>query len=149
MEIQKIMSGKGKVQILCAGFRFQKNRGPQGPLDTTYFTCTEPDCKATLNTTGKLEGKLTLKKHNIEQHNHRADESKNIVAASLSEFRERVKSNPECKPKSVFDEITTNALESVSTPNKFDLAKKLPTYKQGKHKQFLFLSMDIIFANNN
>ena len=110
----------------------QWNRGPQGPLKTTYFDCVEKGCKARLATVGDLNGDLTLKYHRSDQHTHNADPSKNIVSASLHEFRDRVKSNPDCSAKQIFEEISTNALESVSSPNKLDLAAKLPTYRNGK-----------------
>ena len=110
----------------------QWNRGPQGPLKTTYFDCVEKGCKARLATVGDLDGDLTLKYHRSDQHTHSADASKNIVSASLHEFRDRVKSNPECSAKQIFEEISTNALEGVSSPNKLDLAAKLPTFRNGK-----------------
>ena len=135
MEFQRIISGKNKVQILHDGYRMQINRGPQGPLKTTYFSCVMPNCKATLATIGELHGDLSLKYHRKEQHTHPPDVSKNIVSASLSEFREKVKANPDCSAKTVFEEVTTNALESVDTPNKHDLAQKMPTYRTGKHMQ--------------
>ena len=135
MDFQKIISGKNKVQILHNGFRMQINRGPFGPQDTTYFSCVERECKATLATLGQLDGDLTLKYHREERHTHPPDVSKNIVSATLSEFRGKVKSNPDCSAKTVFEELTTNALESISTPNKFDLAQKLPTYRTGKCMQ--------------
>ena len=76
MEFQKILSGKEKVQILHLGFRLKRNKGPQGPNQTTYFKCVEKTCKATLATLGDLDGELSLKFHRHEQHNHRADVSK-------------------------------------------------------------------------
>ena len=94
MDFKKIISGKGKIQILDRGFRLQRNKGPIGPLKTTYFDCVELHCKATLATTGVLDGDLSLKYHRLEQHTHRPDHSANIVSSSLSEFRETVKSNP-------------------------------------------------------
>ena len=132
MEFQKIISGKNKTQILHNGFRMQINRGPLGPQNTTYFSCVERQCKATLATLGDLDGELTLKYHREDKHTHSPDVSKNIVSASLSEFRGKVKANPDCSAKALFEEITTNVLESVATPNKFDLAQKLPTYRTGK-----------------
>ena len=137
MEFKKIISGRNKVQILHQGFRMQRNQGPRGPHNLTYFNCTEPNCKAKLTTEGLLDGELKLKYHHVDQHTHPPDPSEMIVKASLSEFRARVKSNPECSAKNVFDEIANEALDSVSTPNKLDLAKKLPTYRTGKHKQLI------------
>ena len=134
MDFQKILSGKNKVQILHQGYRLQWNRGPQGPLDTTYFRCVVPRCNAMLATTGNLEGELCFKYHRIEHHTHPPDASANIVSSSLSNFRQTVKKNPDCSAKSVFEEITTNALDSVETPNKLDLARKLPTYRSGKSR---------------
>ena len=132
MEFQKILSGKEKVQILHLGFRMKWNKGPQGPNHTTYFKCVEKSCKATLATLGDLNGELSLKFHHHEQHNHRADVSKNIVSATLHEFRGEVKSNPDRPVKQLFEDISTKALSSVSgTPNKLDLAKKLPTFRKG------------------
>ena len=94
MDFKKIISGKNKVQILDQGYRLQRNKGPLGPLKTTYFDCVEKQCKATLATTGDLDSDLSLKYHRLEQHNHRPDNSANIVSSSLSEFRETVRSNP-------------------------------------------------------
>ena len=135
MDFQKIVSGKNKIQTLHHGFRMQINRGPLRPHKTTYFSCVEQNCKANLATLGELEGELTLKYHREEKHTHPPDVSKNLVSASLSEFRGKVKANPDCSAKTVFEEITTNVLESVSTPNKFDLAQKLPKYRTGKCMQ--------------
>ena len=132
MEFQKILSGKEKVQILHLGFRMKWNKGPQGPNYTTYFKCVEKSCKATLATLGELSGELSLKFHHHEQHNHRADVSKNIVSATLHEFRGEVKSNPDRPVKQLLEDISTKVTSSVSgTPSKLDLAKKLPTFKKG------------------
>ena len=95
MEFKKILSGKSKAQILHLGFRFQWNRGPQGPARTTYFSCVEKNCKATLATTGELEGDLNLKYHRRHQHTHRPDPSANIVAETMSTFRKEVEAKPE------------------------------------------------------
>ena len=65
-------------------------------------------------------------------HNHRADISQNIVSAALHEFRDEVKTNPDRPIKQLFEEISTKALDSVEgTPNKLDLAKKMPVYRKG------------------
>ena len=138
MEFQKIISGRNKVQILHQGFRMQRNRGPQGPLKTTYFNCTTKDCRATLSTLGDLDGDLTLNYHRVEKHNHMPDISANIVSSSLHKFRDHVRSNPDCSAKTVFEEITTAALDSVETPNKLDLAKKIPVYRAGKTQTMRF-----------
>ena len=58
MEFKKIISGRNKVQILDQGFRMQRNQGPRGPHNLTYFNCTEPNCKAKLTTEGLLDGEL-------------------------------------------------------------------------------------------
>ena len=81
MEFQKILSGKQKPQIIHAGYRLQWNRGTQGPIKTTYFSCTTKSCKATLATVGDLEGDLALKYHKIENHTHQPDANANIVAS--------------------------------------------------------------------
>ena len=96
MNFKKIISGQNKVQILDRGFRMQRNKGPTGPLQTTYYDCVErcKGCKATLATMGDLDGDLSLKYHRIDQHNHRPDHSANIVSSSLADFRQTVKSNP-------------------------------------------------------
>ena len=132
MDFQKIKSGKEKTQILHAGYCMAWNRGPQGPNQTTYFTCVAKGCRATLATLGDLEGDLTLKYHRLHAHNHRADASANIVSATLHEFRDEMNANPEQVAKQLFEEVTQKALDSVAaTPEKFDLAKKLPTFRSG------------------
>ena len=114
------------------GFRIKWNKGPKGPNQTTYFKCVEKSCKATLATLGDLNGELTLKFHRHEQHNHRADISQNIVSATLHEFRGEAKLNPDRPIKQLFEDISTKALSEVKgTPNKLDLAKKLPTFRKG------------------
>ena len=96
MEFKAILSGKEKIQILDRGFRLKHNKGPQGPLKTSYFTCVFPGCKARAATTGELRiDGLTLKYHHVEQHSHHADESKNVVAEKLYEFRQEAKENPD------------------------------------------------------
>ena len=133
MEFKKILSGKGKYQILDLGYRFQWNKGPQGPNDIAYFTCTEKGCKATLSTYGRLDGDLTLKKHKVELHNHRPDAAENIVSETMHKYRNQIDENPEVSAKQLFDDLANQALESVSgTPNKLDLAKKLPTYRKAR-----------------
>lgn len=132
MEFKKITSGKDKPQILHLGFRIKWNQGPKGPLNTTYFKCVKKDCKATLATCGDLNGDLTLKFHKDNLHNHRADVSANIVSETMHEFRQEIVANPERSAKMLFEEISSKALDSaVGTPNKLDLAKKLPTYRNG------------------
>ena len=70
--------------------------------------------------------------HRIENHTPSPDFSANIVSSSLVKFRDTVKTNPECSAKTVFEEITTAALEAVDSPNKLDLARKMPTYRTVK-----------------
>ena len=109
------------------------NRGPQGPHDRSYFKCIDKKCPAKLSTLGPLDGELTLSYHHHEDHNHRADISSNIVAETMSEFRQEISSNPDVKAKRLFEELATRALELVEgTPSKLDVAKKLPTYRSGK-----------------
>ena len=134
MEFRMIKSGKNKTQILHKGYRLQWNKGPTGSFATTYFRCVVPGCNAMLATTG--EGDLALKYHREEQHTHLPDISANIVSASLYEFRDTVKKNPDCSAKTVFEDITTGALESVDTPKKLDLARKLPTYRSVKDQGY-------------
>ena len=136
MELQKICSGKDKVQVLHLGYRMIWNKGPGGPDDTTYFKCHRRDCKARLATTGLLSGELTLKWHKDTLHIHPPDHSANIVSASLYKFRTQVKQNPEVSAKSVFEQIATDALEYVETPKKLDLATKLPTYRTIKDQGY-------------
>ena len=114
MEFQKILSGKNKTQILHLGFRMFWNKGPQGPNDTTYFSCVEKGCKATMATLGNLEGDLTLKYHRHQMHNHRADVSSNIVSATLHEFRGEMDKNPDRPAQQLFEDVTMKAMESVS-----------------------------------
>ena len=110
----------------------QWNHGPKGPLKTTYFTCVEKSCKATLATLGHLDSDLTLKYHRIEQHNHRADNSSMVVSKTLHHFRDDMKKNPDQPVKQLFENLTTQALDAMeSTPQKLDLAKKLPSFRQG------------------
>ena len=133
MEIRTILSGKNKTQILHRGFRFQWNRGPQGPHKTTYFSCVERTCKATLATTGELDGELTLKYHRYEQHVHRPDPSSNLVAETMSTYRQEIDKNPEVSAKQLFEDLSSKALETAQdTPNKLDIARKLPTFRKGK-----------------
>ena len=134
MDFQLIKSGKDKPQIIHDGYRMMFNKGPQGSNNTRYFICTKrytDNCKATLGTTGDLDGSIALKFHKKE-HNHERDVPANIVSSSLHQFREAVKNNPDCSAKTVFKDITTEALDSVSTPDKLNLAKKLPVYRSGK-----------------
>ena len=132
MEFEKIISGKNKVQIIDKGFRMQWNNGPKGPLKTTYFSCVEKGCKATLATMGDLDSDLTLKYHRLEQHNHRSDNATMLVSKTLHHFRDDMKTNPDQPVKQLFENLTTQALDSMdNTPQKLDLAKKLPNFRQG------------------
>ena len=132
MAFKIITSAKNAKHVLIDGYRMKWNRGPQGPMDTTYFFCAEKSCKATLALVGDLEGDPEVKYHRIDKHNHPPDNSANIVSATLSEFRSTVSENPDCAAKTLFEDLKTAALDSVETPNKLDLAKKLPTYRTGK-----------------
>ena len=92
MEFKPIISGRDSIQILDKGFRLKHNKGPQGPLKTSYFTCVVRGCKARAATLGDLNiSDLSLKFHHVEQHTHHADVSKNIVAEKLYQFREKAK----------------------------------------------------------
>ena len=132
MEFQKIISGKNKTQIIHRGFRMNWNRGPQGPLLSTYFTCVAKGCKATLATSGELDSDLALKYHRLEQHNHAADVSSMIVSSTLHKFRSEMKTNPDQPVKQLFETLTTKALDEIDdTPKKLDLAKKFPVFRSG------------------
>ena len=123
MDFQKILSGKEKVQILHLGYHMKWNKGPQRPHQTTYFKCVEKGCKVTMATLGALEGELTLKFHHYE----------------VLTFRDEVKTNPDRPIKQLFEEISTKALDSVEgTPNKLDLAKKMPVYRKGMFQSLIF-----------
>ena len=136
MDFKKINSSKNKPQILHKGFRMQWNQGPKGPFKTTYFKCVNKTCNATLATTGDLDGELSLKFHNIELHNHRADVSANIVSETMHQYRQNLVSNPESSAKMLFEDVSNKALESVDgTPQKLAVAKKLPTYRNGKYQK--------------
>ena len=136
MDFKLILSGKNKPQVLHLGFRFQWNKGPKGPNKTSYFTCVNKNCKATLATTGDLDGDVTLKFHRNTSHNHRADVSANIVSETMHEFRQDVDKNPDQPAKKLFEEKSSKALDSVDgTPNKLDLAKKLPPYRNGNERE--------------
>ena len=105
MDLQIIRSGKEKPQVLHDGYRMMFNKGPQGPLISTYFICTKRytnDCKATLATVGDLDGRATLKYHRVEQHNHPRDVSANIVSSSLYKWRKNVKANLDCDHIAIF-----------------------------------------------
>ena len=132
MDFQKIQSGKEKTQILHLGFRLMWNKGPQGPNKTSYFKCVDKSCKATMATLGDLNGDLSLKWHHHHVHNHRADVTQNVVSSTLNDFREEMNKNPDRAAKQLFEEVINSAMDTaVSTPDKLNLAKKLPTFRQG------------------
>ena len=152
MDFKLILSGKNKPQILHLGFRFQWNKGPKGPNQTTYFKCVNKTCKATLATTGDIEGELALKFHNNTAHNHQADVSLNIVAETMHEYRQDLDKNPDQSAKKLFEDRSTKALDSVDgTPNKLDLAKKFPIYRNGNEgeitKKYTFIRTWFILAS--
>ena len=135
MEFKVIFSGKEKPQVLDRGFRLKLNKGPQGPLKTSYFTCVEKGCKARAATLGELTD-LSLKYHHTEQHNHIADTSKNIVAETMYEFRENAKQNPDKTAKAVFEKLSVEAMNSVPTPDKANLAAHLPKFNSVKDQHY-------------
>ena len=76
---------------------------------------------------------MTLKYHRYEQHVHRPDPSSNLVAETMSNYRQEIEKNPEASAKQLFEELSTKALETAQdTPNKLDIARKLPTFRKGK-----------------
>ena len=103
MAFEMITSGRNKKQILIDGFRMKWNKGPKGPLPTTYFLCMEKGCTATLALTGDIDGDPQVKFHRIDNHNHRPDYAANMVSATLSIFRENIKANPDCAAKVEFE----------------------------------------------
>lgn len=137
MDFKPIISGRSKIQILDKGFRLKLNKGPKGPMNTSYFTCVESGCKAKAATIGELtlEG-LSLKFHRVEQHNHHSDVSKNIVADKLHEFRQRAIKNPDKTAKSVYDQLAAEAINSVGTPDKPHLASRLPKFRSVKDQHY-------------
>ena len=137
MEFKPIISGRDSIQILDKGFRLKHNKGPQGPLKTSYFTCVVRGCKARAATLGDLNiSDLSLKFHHVEQHTHHADVSKNIVAEKLYQFREKAKENPDRTAKSVYDELAAEAMNSVATPDKNKLAVELPKFHTIKDQHY-------------
>ena len=137
MEFKAILSGKDKIQILDKGFRLKCNKPPKGPLKTSYFTCVTPGCSAKAATLGDLNvADISLKYHRVEQHNHPADISKNIVAEKLHEFRENAKVNPDKTAKSVYERLTSEAINSVETPDKQQLAAALPKFHVVKDQHY-------------
>ena len=137
MEFTPIITGRDAIQILDQGFRLKHNKGPQGPFNTSYFTCVERGCKAKAATTGEytVDG-LTLKYHRIEQHNHRASVEKNIVSEKMHQFRENATANPDKTAKSVYERLAAEAMNSVSTPDKPQLAVQLPKFKSIKDQHY-------------
>ena len=83
-------------------------------------------------TLGDLNGDLSLKWHHHHVHNHRADVTQNVVSSTLNDFREEMNKNPDRAAKQLFEEVINSAMDTaVSTPDKLNLAKKLPTFRQG------------------
>ena len=107
----------------------------------SYFICVEKNCKARLATEGDIHGpmeNLKLKYHRIENHTHRSDASANIVSETMSTIRQEASKNPDRPAKQLFEEMTTKAMQSVSsTPEKLDLAKKLPTFRNARGQIYL------------
>ena len=137
MEFTPILSGRDKVQILDKGFRLKHNKGPQGPLKTSYFTCVEPRCKARAATIGDLTlTDLTLKYHHIEQHTHHADKTKNVVSEKLFQFRKNAKEQPDKTAKAVYQKLVADAINSVDTPEKSELASKMPKFHAVKDQHY-------------
>ena len=137
MEFKAILSGKDKIQILDKGFRLKCNQLPKGPLKTSYFTCVTPGCKAKAATLGDLNvADLSLKYHRVDQHNHPADVSKNIVAEKLHQFRDNAKNNPDKTAKSVYERLTSEAFNSVASPDKQELAAALPKFHNVKDQHY-------------
>ena len=137
MEFTPILSGKEKIQILHRGFRLKHNKGPQGPSKTFYFTCVIAGCKARAATLGDLTlTDLSLKYHHVEQHNHHADVSKNIVSEKLFQFRANAKQNPDKTAKAVYEQLAAEAINSVDTPEKAKVAAELPKFHAVKDQHY-------------
>ena len=138
MEFQKIFSGKGVPQILHLGYRLKHNTRRKGQRkgEINYFDCVNRDCYATLGTLGDADGDLTLSFHKHDQHNHAPNVAANIVAATLSEFRETLRLNPNLQNRQLFEEIRSKAIDSVDESFRKDLETKMPAFntisKQGQ-----------------
>ena len=106
-------------------------------MKTSYFTCVVSGCNARAATLGDLNlTDLSLKYHHIEQHTHPSDPAKNIVSEKLYEFRKNAKQNPDKTAKSVFDKLVSEAINSVDSPNKADLAGKMPKFQNVKDQHY-------------
>jgi hypothetical protein len=108
MDFKIIKSGKEKPQLIVDGYRLRLNKGPQGPLRSSYFKCVK--CKATAAAQGPLEpGEFVLKFHHKEKH------TCVLVAEKLAEFRAKARECPDKAVKVVFEEIATEVLNDAST----------------------------------
>ena len=137
MDLKLIKSGREKIQILHHGFRLKRDKGPKGPNKTTYWACVVVGCKGRAATSGELTlDDLSLKYHHLEQHNHHADEAQNLVSEKLYEFREQAKTNPDKTAKSVYEKIVRETMNSVDTPEKANLAAKLPKFYSIKDQHY-------------
>ena len=137
MDFQVILSGKEKIQILHRGFRLRLQKGPVGPKNSSYYVCVERGCKARAGAVGELtKENLSLTYHHVEQHNHHADESKNVVAEKLYLFRKEAKEKPDKTAKSIYEKLVSEAINAVSTPDKNALAVQLPKFEKVKDQHY-------------
>ena len=137
MDLKLIKSGREKIQILHHGFRLKRDKGPKGPHKTTYWACVVVGCKGRAATSGDLTlDDLSLKYHHVEHHNHHGDEAQNLVSEKLYEFREQAKTNPDKTAKSVYEKIVRETMNSVDTPEKANLAAKIPKFYSIKDQHY-------------
>ena len=120
MDVKAIISGHNCIQLLIDGYRYTRNKDPQGPNAISYFACVNRGCKGTAATVGEISvDNINLKYHNLpnRQHNHPPDEGKNLNAEVLHKFRAAAKSNPDQQPKALHERITVDAPNSVPSPD--------------------------------
>ena len=128
MAAKVIISGKKKIQLIIDGYRYYKVNGPRGNKDTCNFRCVIETCKSTAVTTGPIsEEEVNVKYHNSPKnpHNHPQHFGKTVNAEILHEFRAAAKEGPQLSSKSLYEKITVEKLQSLTSPERQQIGPHL------------------------
>ena len=129
-DFKTIYSGKNKLQILHKGYRFGVSKVPDLSTPVCYFRCVVKKCKSRCGGRIGSDGVLGIKQLG-ETHNHPPDEAGNIVAATMYEYREKVRSNPLYSVKQIYEDVINNVLTSPEAAGIPDLAERFSSFRNG------------------
>ena len=90
-------------------------------------------CGATAATTGNPDAEIiSLKYHKILEQNHPPNECRCLVNSSLADFREKCRTEVDRGVKIIYEEVTSDLLQSVDPAHRLGLSKEIPVFRSVK-----------------